>query len=323
MTSGNIKTESSAASVRGFLLILLAVTFWGGSASLAKHLIVTRFDTLVITQTRSTLSFVLLALWFLFRDRSVFRIDRRDLPSLFLLGAVGIAATNFTYYYTATVSTVATAILVQYTAPVLVTIYAVFLSKEEDLNGLKITSLLLALVGCFFAVSGGSWTDIRLSGWAAVTGPLSAVTFAFLMIYSKKILRRYSTWTMLIYVFGSAAAFWLVINPPWNYIDSGYSAADWGILWLFAVVSILIPHTAFTTSLRLLDASTVSIAGTLEPIIAIIIAYLALGEALTVGQMAGAVGVIAAVGLLQWGTNRIVKRNLRVHRANGTKTQQT
>jgi drug/metabolite transporter (DMT)-like permease len=320
MTSGNIRTEASSAPLRGFLLILLAVTFWGGSASLAKYLILHRFDTIVITQTRSTLSFLLLAAWFAVRDRSVFRVERRDLPKLIVLGVVGIAVTNFTYYYTAAVSTVATAILVQYTAPVLVTLYAVFISREEEINGLKILSLILALIGCFFAVSGGSWSDIRLTGWAALTGPVSAVTFAFLMVYSKRILRRYSTYTMLIYILGSAAVFWLFVHPPWHYFGHGYSLSDWGTLVLFAIVSILIPHTAFTSSLRLLDASTVSIAGTLEPVIAIVVAYLALGESLTLVQSLGAVGVIFAVALLQWGTNRINKRNQRVAYANGTPT---
>jgi drug/metabolite transporter (DMT)-like permease len=308
MTLANTRTEAPSA-VRGFLLVLLAVSFWGGSASLAKWLILNRFDTLIITQTRSSLSFVLMALFFLFTDRSVFRIRLKDLHKFILLGVVGIAITNFTYYYTAKESTVATAILLQYTAPIWVTLYAVLVSREESFNGLKALSLLLALAGCYLAVTGGSGVDVHLHGWAAVTGPSSAFTFAFLMVYTRRVSREYPIWTLLIYMFGIAAIFWLFVNPPWAIAARGYSTADWGILWAFAVVSILIPHTAFTTSLKLLEASTVSIAGTLEPVIAIVIAAAALNETLTAMQMLGAAGVVAAVLLLQWGTNRSLRNN--------------
>jgi len=317
MTSENSKIEPgrrASDAVRGFVLVLVAVTFWGGSASLAKFLIVHRFDTLIISQTRSSLSFLLLALYFGLVDRPVFRIHPRDLYQFALLGVVGIAVTNFTYYFTAKETTVATAIIVQYTAPIWVTLYAVAVSGEEQLSGVKLISLLLALGGCYLAVSGGSAAQIRLSGWAIVTGPLSAFAFSFFMIYTKRVLKRYAVWTMLIYMFGMATVFWMFINPPWDIAAKGYSSADWGILLLFAVVSILIPHTAFTASLKLLDASTVGIMSTLEPVIAIVVAYFALGESLTAVQVLGAAGVIAAVVLLQLGANRFLRNgDRRVH----------
>ncbi len=318
MTSESSRTESDrrrSAVLRGFGLVLLAVTFWGGSASLAKFLIVHRFDTLIISQTRTSLSFLLLILYFGLADRSVFRIRLHDLPRFALLGVVGIALTNYTYYFTATESTVATAVLVQYTAPVLVTFYTAAISREEQLTGIKVVSLLLALVGCWLAVSGGSTEGISLRGWTILTGPLSAVTFAYVMIETKHILRGYDVWTMLIYIFGAATVFWLFVNPPWAIAAKGYAAGDWGILLLFAVVSILIPHSAFTASLRHLDASTVGITGTLEPVIAIIVAYFALGESLTAIEVLGAAGVIIAVALLQIGTNRYLRQEVRTNHA--------
>jgi drug/metabolite transporter (DMT)-like permease len=307
MTSGSIRTEGGGASSwRGFLLVLLAVTFWGASASIAKVLILHRFDTLIVVQTRSSLSFILMAAWFLVMDRGLFRIRWRDLPAFIGLGTIGIAVTNFTYYYTAANATVATAILVQYTAPVWVALVAAFVLREEEFNGMKAIALLLAFAGCYFAVSGGG-TDLHLPGWTAVTGPLSALTFAYLMIATKRVSRRYSVWTILLWMFGVATVTWLVIDPPWTIIARGYGAGDWGMLLLFAVVSILIPHTAFTMSMKLLDASTVGIIGTLEPVIAIVVANIVLGEALTGIQILGGAGVVSAVLLLQLGHNRFLR----------------
>jgi drug/metabolite transporter (DMT)-like permease len=116
---------------------------------------------------------------------------------------------------------------------------------------------------------------------------------------TKQLLKRYSVWTMLLYMFGFAALFWLIVNPPTQIIAKNYTAEDWGILWLFAVVSILIPQTVFAMGLKILNASTAGIIGILEPVFAIVIAFFALGETLGFVQFLGALLVVAAVGLLQ------------------------
>lgn len=291
---------TSRSALRGYLLVFGAVLFLGGSASLAKHLFAARnYDTVTLVQMRATFSFLMFALYFLLRDRSVFRFERQDLWRLVLIGVIGMAATNFTYYYTFNASTIATAILVQYTAPVLVMIYMVVVRKEESLTVHKSLSLLLALVGCFLAVSGGDVGAIQLRGWAIVSGIGSSLGYAYMLVGSKELLKKYSVWTMLTYAFGFATLFWLVVNPPWVIAEYHYRIDDWALFWFFAMVSILIPHTMFMASLKLLEASTAGIASTLEPVVAIVVAYLALGEALNGVQLVGAVAVVTAVLLLQ------------------------
>ncbi|HEX9829401.1 MAG TPA: EamA family transporter [Bacteroidota bacterium] len=299
---------SSRSALRGYLLVFTATVFWGGSASLAKFLFTTHYDPLIIVQTRLSLSFLLYVLYFAVKDRSVFRVQPRDLKDFFFLGVFGLAATNFAYYYTVKEATIATAIVVQYTAPALIMVYAVFISKEETLNGMKVIALVLSLIGCFLTASGGDISSIQLRGWSLVSGIASSVCFAYFVVGSKHILRRYSVWTMLLYAFGFGTLFWLVVNPPWEIAAQGYGANDWGIFLVFAVSSILIPHTLFMLSLNILDASRASIAGTLEPVVAIFIAFIALGEVLNTVQILGAAGVLSAVLLLQLRPNALAAR---------------
>ena len=302
MTSDAAKTDSiihRSHEIRGFILLMIAVLFWGSSAPIGKYLIVSRFDTLILAQTRTSLSFVLLLLFFLLKNRAVFKIDGADLWKFGILGVVGISMTNYTYYFTAKESSVATAILVQYSAPVWVVLYSVYVIKEDTFDRITFISLVFGLIGCYFAVTAGSMQSINLKGWAIVTGPVSAFTFAYQIVATKQLLKRYSVWTMLVYMFGFSAIFWLCINPPWEIIAKNYTFGDWGIFWMFAILSILIPQTAFASGLKLLDASTVGIVGILEPVIAIIAAFFILGESLTLIQIFGAILVVAAVGLLQ------------------------
>jgi drug/metabolite transporter (DMT)-like permease len=278
---------------------VLAVFFWGSSAPVGKYLIVTRFDTLIMAQTRTSLTFLLFLVYFFITDRTVFRIQPSDIWKFGILGVIGISLTNYTYYFTAKESSVATAILVQYSAPVWVVLYSVFILKVEELDRITIISLLFGLFGCFLAVTAGSVHSINLKGWAIITGPASAFTFAYQIVATKQLLKRYSVWTMLMYMFGFSTLFWLCINPPWDILAKQYSSSDWGLFWMFAIISILIPQTAFASGLKLLDASTVGIISILEPVIAILAAFLILGESLSVVQIFGAVLVVVAVGLLQ------------------------
>lgn len=311
MTSNNPPAEvqpQAAHTFRGLIFLLIAVVFWGTAAPFGKYLIVTRFDTLTITQARSSLAFILLAFFFTIKDRSVFRIKIRDIWKLAVIGIVGLAVTNFTYYFTVKESTVATAILVQYTAPVWVLLYSVWILKEEKLDWITVLSLIVALAGCCLAVTSGSLKDISLKGWALLTGPLSAFSFAYWIISTKQMLKRYSMWTILLYMLGFATVFWLFFNTPLDIIGKNYQAEDWGLLWLFAIVSILIPQAAFASGLRLIDATKAGIIGILEPVIAIGAAYVVLGESLHMVQILGGCMVIAAVTLLQ--THPMIMRKI-------------
>ena len=302
MTSDAAKTNTllqHSHAYRGFILLMIAVLFWGSSAPIGKYLIVTRFDTLILAQTRTSLTFVLLLFFFLIKDRSVLKINIADVWKFGILGVVGISVTNYTYYFTAKESSVATAILVQYSAPVWVVLYSAFVIKEEKIDRKTLISLVLALIGCYFAVTAGSIQSINLRGWAIITGPVSALTFAYQIVATKHLLNRYTVWTMLVYMFGFSAIFWLCINPPWNIAAKNYTYSDLGIFWMFAIVSILIPQTAFASGLKLLDASTAGIVSILEPVIAIIAAFFILGESIGVVQIVGAVLVVTAIGLLQ------------------------
>jgi drug/metabolite transporter (DMT)-like permease len=290
----------SDRAYKGLFFLLMAAAFWGMAAPVGKYLIVHRFDTLTIAQTRTSLAFVLLAIYFAAKDRNLFRVRSKDLWKLAALGVVGLATTNFTYYFTIKESTVATAILVQYSAPVWVLLYSVWIAKVDTLDWTTILALVVALAGCYFAVTSGSLQTISLKGWALLTGPLSAFTFAYQVIATRRMVKRYSVWTVLLYMFGFATVFWLFINPPWNFFERHhYQATDWGLLWLFAVISILIPQAAFASGLKFVEASKAGIISILEPVFAIGAAFLILDESLNAIQIIGGGMVLGAVALLQ------------------------
>lgn len=283
---------------RGYIMILCAALFWGISATAAKSLLNRDIDTLLIVQTRVSFSCLLmLAFYALFR-RDILIVPVRQLWKFALIGIIGVAGANFTYYFTIKESTVATGILIQYTAPLLVMGYAAF-SREEEITLLKVTAAVISLAGCFFAVGGYDLAVLKITPLGLVSGLGSVVCFAFLNIYSRHVLAQYNMWTVTFYSLAFASVFWLSVNPPWNVIEQSPSGEMWGALFLLAVVSVLIPHSLYFSGLRYVVPSRAIITSTFEPIVAIVTAAWFLREHLELLQVLGAVVVLAAILLLQ------------------------
>ncbi len=283
---------------RANAMILGAAVLWGLSATAAKALFRYQLDAVLVVQVRVTVSFVLLYLFAVLFRREVLSVAKGDLWKFALLGVIGVAGTNFTYYYTIKESTVATAILIQYTAPLLVIGYEVW-NGQERFTVPRILIALLSLVGCFLAVGGYDAGVINITPLALLTGIGSVIGFAFLAIFTRDVLRTQNVWTMTVYSIGFASLFWLVINPPWKLVTQVPGTEVILPLVLLAIFSLLIPHSLFFAGLRSVPPSRAILTSTIEPVIAIASAALVLGEFLQPLQMLGAVVVIVAIVVLQ------------------------
>lgn len=284
---------------RGYVMILGAAVLWGVSATAAKALFAYHLDTILVVQARVTVSFLILLLFAATVHRAMLRVNWRVLWKFALLGCLGVAGTNFTYYFTIKESTVATAILIQYTAPLLVLGYEVWKGKERFTLP-KFVAASLSLLGCFLAVGGYDAGVLKITPLALLTGAGSIVGFAFLTVYSRDVLRTHTVWTMTFYSIGFASLFWLVVNPPWR-IAAQVSGPDVLLPLVFlAVFSLLIPHTLFFGGLRWVVPSRAIITSTLEPVVAIASAAFYLGEYLQPLQILGAAIVLGAIVVLQF-----------------------
>jgi drug/metabolite transporter (DMT)-like permease len=284
--------------LKGYALILGATLFWGVAATAAKFLFTRHFDTLVLVQMRMTLSCLLLLAYFLSFKPHLLVVKISDLWHFALLGLIGGAGSNFTYYFTIQQTNVATAILLQYLAPLLVLGYAA-VSREEELTKVKLTAGIVSLAGCYLAIAGKDFSVLSINRLGLLSGIASAFCWGFTNVWLRHLLKRYNVWTCLLYAFVFSSILWIVINPPWKIIAAHYSAETWGTFFIFAIISILIPHSLYFGGIRYLTASRAIITATFEPIVAIGSSFLILGETLAPVQIGGAVLVIIAIAILQ------------------------
>jgi drug/metabolite transporter (DMT)-like permease len=259
-------------------------------------------DPLILSQTRTTFSLlVLLPLLVASQGWQRIKLPARDLAYCFLLGTLGVAVSNYFYYVAIQRTNVATAIIVQYTAPVWVLLYVVARGQQK-LTPQKVAAVALAVSGIALVINvlgASSGSALRLDAYGIVAALLASFSFAFYNVAGHGILARYDRWRVLVWTLAAAAAFWLVVNPPWKIVAAHYAPAQWLFLFVFSMISVLAAFSLYFLGLQHLEPTRAIIASCLEPVFSILLAALLLGEVLRPVQTLGIVFVLAAIVIVQ------------------------
>jgi len=264
-------------------------------------------DPLILAQSRSTIALLILAPLLLVSNRSALSVRKGHLAQFFLLGVLGLAGSNYFYYFAIEKTTVATAIVLQYVAPVWVLLYMLARGRQRPTLQ-RIAGVLLAVVGCAFAVgeiaAHGSFPWLAISGvrfdkLGVLAAEGAAVTFAFYNVYAQHLVQLYQRWTVLVYALLGAALFWIIVNPPWKIVAQHYSGGQWLFMLIFSIASMLIPFSLYFTGLQYLDPTRAIVTACLEPVWAILLTAIILGEWVSPIQVLGIAIVLAATVLVQ------------------------
>ena len=132
-----------------------------------------------------------------------------------------------------------------------------------------------------------------------IAAELAAISFAFYNVYAQHLLKAYHRWTVLIYALLGAATFWQIVNPPWKIAAQHYTVGQWLFMLVFSITSMLIPFSFYFAGLQHLDPTRAVVTACLEPVWAILLTALLLGEFISEMQVIGIVVVLLATILVQ------------------------
>lgn len=300
--------KPGAHPLRGYFYIGSATLLWGIAATLGRAAFTGRLlpagtlraiDPLILSQSRATLSLaVLLPILVARRGVTSLRVPGRDLVRFVLLGVLGVAASNYLYYLAIQRTNVATAIILQYSAPVWVLLYTALRAGQRP-SLRRSVAVGLAVAGCALAVGFVGRGALRLDTLGVIAAMLAAFSFAFYNVAGHSVLARYDRWKVLLWVLLAASTFWMFVNPPWKVVAAHYGREQWGYMLVFAVISVLAPFSFYFAGLQHLEPTRAVVASCLEPVFSILIAALALGELLRPLQTFGIVFVLVAIVLIQ------------------------
>ena len=280
----------------GLLAVVGAAACWGIAAAVAKDLFASGVEPIELAQARSYVAAVGFSLlpgaW-----SGGLGVDRRSAPVVVGLG-LSIPAVNAVYYLAIQRLAVAVALVLQYSAPVLVVAWTAVRTRKLP-RPLLLGTLVAAVVGVVFVYELPAGDLGSLDGIGLLLGLSAAVFFSAYTLLNESAGERFGPIPAMARAFAVAAAVWLVYQVPRGF-PHDLVAPDNVLRVLFiGVGGTLVPFLLFIWGVSKVKSEKAAITATIEPPLAGVIAWVWLGEILSVMQVAGGALILAAVAALQ------------------------
>jgi drug/metabolite transporter (DMT)-like permease len=240
--------------------------------------------------------------------RDQLKVKRPELLPIISYGIIGVALVQFLYFVAIERMPIGVALVIEYTAPVLVALWARFGEKEPVKKRVWL-ALALTLFGLSLVTN--IWNGFTLDSIGFIAAALAAVSLAIYFITGEKLVQKRSALAIVTLAFGASTIFWAIILPWWNFDTDIFSgqvsfpenssnmvSISFMMLWMI-VMGTIAPFFLSFVALSHLKARTVAIVGTLEPVFASAVAFFVLNESLLAIQLLGGAVVIAGVVLAE------------------------
>jgi drug/metabolite transporter (DMT)-like permease len=290
-------------------MVATAATLFAVNGSVSKVVLDSTLSSLELAQIRSTCAALGLLAFLVAFARPHLRVGRKELLFLLVFGVVGVAIVQWLYFVAIHNLPVGIALLIEFTAPLFVALFARFVYKERIRRRIWV-AVILCITGLALVVEVWAGVAFSTAGVSAALGGAFGLTAYLLMAERER--RQRDPISLSFYGFLFAALFWAVVQPlwqfPWGALGdtvslqgnlSEYTAPVWLLVGFIIVVGTMITFSLLTGALRHLSATRASIVATLEPVIATVVAWLWLGEAFGTAQLIGGSVVLAAIFLAQ------------------------
>ncbi|PFZ04442.1 EamA family transporter [Bacillus pseudomycoides] len=294
--------------LKGIIMVITGASLWGLSGTAAQQLFQQEnVSTEWLVTIRLLISGIILLLFSSFGSKKseVLGIwkQKAEANKIILFGLLGMLAVQYTYFASIQEGNAAVATLLQYLAPIFITVYLIF---KWNIRPTKIDfiSIVLSLIGTFFLLTNGSIDNLAVSTPAVVWGILSGLSLAFYSLYSKELLEKWSSsvivgWGMIIGGVGVTVLHFLSTNE--FILLSGMKYLQPNNLFLITFVVIfgtLIAFYLYLDSIRYLTPKETTLFGCTEPLAAIISSILILHVPFQSFQFLGALCIIVMVLVL-------------------------
>jgi len=285
---------------RGYFFIFLAASLWGLLGPLSRLAFSEGITPMEVAFWRAMLA------WILFATHAAITrqvcIGRSDVIPILIFSITGISLFYGSYQLSVDKGGAALAAVLLYTAPAWVALLSGILFRES-MTIFKFMALVMTLAGVtgvsLGATAPGENAELSLSWPAIAFGLAAGFCYALYYIFGKYFSGKYSAPNLFLYMMPIGAA-GLV---PWTDFTPK-SVTAWIALGLIAVFSTYGAYLAYYVGLNYLEATRASIAATLEPVVAALLAYFWWNEFFSAIGYAGSALILGGVVLMIWESSR-------------------
>jgi drug/metabolite transporter (DMT)-like permease len=290
---------------RGELYTILGAIFFSANGIIVT-LVLDHMTTFRLAQVRAIGTFFLLFIITFIQDRNSLKAERREVPTLIFYGVFGYAMVQLGYFIgIARGVPLSLVLIIEFTAPIWIVLWIKFVRKSKVANSMWI-AIALSLTGLILVAKVWQGFAFDFIGSMGALGAAFALAIYFLMTQSQGVKR--SSQAMIVWGFGVSGLFWSIVLPIWNFPTqifsadinlqgrfSDYSAPGWLLIAYIVIFGTLVPYLFVVKGIRLLSASTSSVIGMAEPVIAGVFAWIWLSQSWSAIQLLG--GFVVLVGI--------------------------
>jgi len=291
---------------RGEILTLTGALFFSFNGIIAKLVLASGLSPMRLTQVRCGGAFIILLTYVFFRYREKLRTTRADLPHLAIYGVVGFFAVQALYFVAISRLHVSIALIMEFTAPIWIVIWLRYV-KKKYVPPLMWIAIFMAFSGLVLIAQ--VWRGRTLDPIGVIAALADGIVLATFFLLGEKLAAKHQVETLMVYGFGFATLAMALILPLWSFpteiftqsMDlqgrfSEFSLPGWVLITWVIIMGTIIPYLLVVNGLKLLSASTSSVMGMSEPILAGVFAWIWLSEKWGAIQLLG--GVVVIVGII-------------------------
>jgi drug/metabolite transporter (DMT)-like permease len=272
----------------GYGEIITAAILWGLAGIFAKKIIGMSVQNIIFYRVAFAFLIILIILSI---SGNMDKIKLKDKKIYLVLFSILQVATMLMYFVSVLNASVSVAVLLLYTAPVYVTVFSPLFFKENP-AGKELMALAVSIVGIIIIVDPAKLEFSYSVGIAA--GILSGISYAFEILTSKYIGQSYTGYTQAFWSFAIA----VLILLPVGIVPPGVVLENIVYLVLLAIFPTILAVSLYFNGLKKVKASSASILALIEPVSAVILAVLILGERITIPILLGGALILAGAAIV-------------------------
>jgi drug/metabolite transporter (DMT)-like permease len=290
---------------KGEILTLLGAIFFSFNGVIAKLVLTSGLSSMRLTQVRCGGAFIFLGLYIFLRHREKLNAKRQDLPILFAYGIIGFLLVQALYFVAIARLNVSVALILEFTAPIWIVLWLRFV-KHKVVPQLMWAAIFLAFGGLVLIAQ--VWKGQTLDPIGVAAALLDGIVLAAFFLLGEKLTAKRDVESLMVYGFGFASLGLAIAMPLWSYpteifsqsmnLQGRFEAFDlpgWVLIAWVIIMGTVVPYLLILKGLKLLSASTSSVMGMAEPVLAGVFAWIWLSETWNFIQLVGGVTVIVGI----------------------------
>ncbi len=271
---------SEANSKNLFLYMIPASVFWSG-AFIAGKISVQEIPPYTLTFIRFLLASIIVIPIMLQYEKNNWRLNRKDLPGIFLIGFIGIFLYHVLFFIALQYTDAINASLISAASPMVTSIMA-SVTLKEGLGLKRIFAIALAFSGVLLTITKGKLDllfglNLNMGDVIMLIAVLCQASYAIL---SKRVMVKHSPIVILSYSFASGLLIlipFVIYENPLTSIHSISSECVWAVVYM-AIFPSAIAYLLQQLCLKNYGASKTNLFINLVPLFAIIAATVILNE---------------------------------------------